>query len=127
MSPMKSKKFVKSYVKAKAKAKVKTVNLVYPANSEEDALYLTISGEICYKQYNVICWIKYKDPDYGICHAYEEVYIVTSSPKNIPELAKKQITSFGKNWAKYKDKSPTLEKIIDVYVRLKLESCGENF
>lgn len=123
MSPMKSKKFVKSYIKAKTK----TVNPVYPTNSDEDNLYLTISGEICYKQYKVICWIKYEGPDYGICHTCEEVYIVTSSPKNIPELAKKQIASFGKNWAKYKDKSPTLEKIIDVYVRLKLESCGENF
>lgn len=154
MSPMKSKKFVKSYIKAKAKAPVSkatgynsvdanslrsfagainskidnskvAVVPIYPANSNEDILYLVNGEKDFLKMYQVTGRIAYKDPDGGICFSIEKFSVIAHSVKDVPEMAKKYASGLNA-YGFYKDKSPMLDSIMDLYVRLKVESCTKN-
>lgn len=153
MPPMKSKKFVKSFIKTKAKdvtpkmtgyKSVDANNLrspepdknpsvdnskidsskafiipCYPANSEEDTLYLINGENKPFKMYQVTCRIAYKDPDCGVCLTTETFPVVAHSVKEVPELAKKYVSDLD---GFYKGKSPTFDSIMDLYIRLRVES-----
>lgn len=148
MSPMKSKKFVKSFIRAKAKdvtpkvtgyksvdanslrspepdknpsvdnSKVAIIP-IYPANSEEDILYLINGANRFLKMYQVTCRISYKDPDCGVCLTTETFPVVAHSVKEVPELAKKYVSNLD---GFYEGKSPTFDSIMDLYIRLRVES-----